>query len=179
MKKSSRNGEPSAAFVDVILERVKELFPNDPQFVVAQRVGINPSYWSNIIRRRVVPPSLQKILNIAAALDINPDELAHLAGYSIPSLQDDSLWAARREGGVRPTDTIAGKAPHMMVKLPDGTWINPKYVSYIRKVGEDTLGDKTITTLGLLPFSGDGVNSFAFQGDIRDELAKLINAQEG
>lgn len=81
--KANRDCEPSPEFVETVKRRIEELFPNEPQFVTANRVGINPSYWSNILQKRVPPPSLNKVIGIARALQLDVVELARLAGYEL------------------------------------------------------------------------------------------------
>jgi hypothetical protein len=86
--KAVRDYEPSPVFIEMVRQRIDELFPNEPQFLTAHRVGINPSYWSNILKRRVPPPSLNKVISIARALQLDVIELARLAGYELTALTD-------------------------------------------------------------------------------------------
>lgn len=78
-------------FGDRIRERRKELFDAGDraysQRQVALRVGIQPSYLSNIERGRFAPPSEEKILRLAAELDLDPDTLLALAGKVAEDLQ--------------------------------------------------------------------------------------------
>lgn len=71
----------SKSFADTLRERIAELFPGEAQFITANRLGINPSYLSNILNLRVPPPSLEKVLAMAEVLQIDPVKLAALAGY--------------------------------------------------------------------------------------------------
>ena len=75
----------SKDFADKLRQRMADLFPGEAQFITANRFGINPSYLSNILNLRVPPPSLEKVLSIAEVLQIDPFELACLAGYYSPT----------------------------------------------------------------------------------------------
>ena len=54
---------------------------------VAFRVGVEPAYLSKIERRETPPPSEEKIRNLAAELDVDPDYLLAMAGKVAGDLQ--------------------------------------------------------------------------------------------
>jgi len=85
---AAKRSKPSPEFVDIIQRQVDKLFPSSTQYLVAERLGIRPSYWSNIMLRRVPPPSLGKVIAIANALGIDAAELAKLAGYNLGQAQE-------------------------------------------------------------------------------------------
>jgi hypothetical protein len=59
------------------------------------------------------------------------------------------------------------------VKLPNGNYVNPSYVTTIRT----TQGRYDIiwTELWVVGHAGYGTLSYIFKGDVRDELALLLN----
>ncbi len=63
----------------------------------------------------------------------------------------------------------------MMIKLPQhGDWINPKYVTLI-ELGHKDMNEVQYTRLWVVANAGYGTKQIDFRGDVRDELAKLIN----
>jgi hypothetical protein len=57
-----------------------------------------------------------------------------------------------------------------MIKLPDGTYINPKYVVRIEVRTSNAAQDNPRT----LVWTADGGYATAFDGDRRDEIAALL-----
>lgn len=62
-----------------------------------------------------------------------------------------------------------------MVKLPDGNYVNPQYVTCIEMRESST---SRWTVLWVVGAAGYGTLSFRFDGDRRDSLAKLLGDQE-
>jgi hypothetical protein len=59
------------------------------------------------------------------------------------------------------------------VKLPNGDYVNPRYVTSIRT--QTFSSGKTVTYVWVVGNSGYGTFFIDFDGDRRNELAKLIN----
>ena len=78
-------------FADRIRERREEFTTGFrgpfSQRQVALRVGFQPAYLSKLERGLVPPPSEEKIVRLAAELDLDPDELLALAGKVASDLQ--------------------------------------------------------------------------------------------
>ena len=63
----------------------------------------------------------------------------------------------------------------MLIRLPNGNYVNPRYVTAIETRGTpDGLRDKGVGSEKLWVWTG----SFDFQGDIRDRIAALLNEKE-
>jgi hypothetical protein len=59
-----------------------------------------------------------------------------------------------------------------LVKLPNGCWVNPDYVTCVELQGsKGTL----YTAVWVVKDAGYGTGSYSFAGDIKDEIAKLLN----
>ena len=61
-----------------------------------------------------------------------------------------------------------------LVRMPNGNWVNPQHVTCIELVG---LSPRLGTRLQIRDLMGRDGDNFRFDGDIRDELAKLLNQQ--
>lgn len=65
-----------------------------------------------------------------------------------------------------------------LVKLPNGVWVNPKYVTEIASRQVITGPDRyTWTDVWVVANAGYGTQSHTFRGDLRDELAAIVNRQ--
>ena len=61
-----------------------------------------------------------------------------------------------------------------LVKLPNGEWVNPNYVTNICNEKYDT---KIWTKLWIVKDAGYGTGQILFEGDCKDQLAKIINQE--
>lgn len=62
----------------------------------------------------------------------------------------------------------------MLIKLPDGNWVNPRHVTCV-DVGRP---HEDLLTYVSVDHGRGGSYRFVFKGDLRDKLAALINAGE-
>ena len=78
------------AFGEFVRSRRESLRQTDPRFSlrqVAERVGIQPSYLSQVERGREAPPSEDTIVRLAEELAIDADVLLAMAGKVSSDLQ--------------------------------------------------------------------------------------------
>lgn len=77
-------------FGQFVRHRREELRASDPRFSlrqVAERIGVQPSYLSQVERQNEAPPSEDTVLRIADELDLDPDMLLAMAGKVSSDLQ--------------------------------------------------------------------------------------------
>jgi len=90
----------------------------------ADRVGMSPTYLSKVERGELPPPAEDKIRAIAAALDVDAEELMAAAGRVPTDLMD----ALRNRHGdlwdlVRAASKLPGKEVKRMLRtIEDGEW---------------------------------------------------------
>lgn len=79
------------SFGAFVRERREALREDDPRYSlrqVAGRVGIQPSYLSQIERDRVPPPGEGTVVGLAKELEVDPDVLLALAGKVSTDLKE-------------------------------------------------------------------------------------------
>ena len=86
-------------------------------------------------------------------------------------------WEARKKVD-KDRGKVGGRGGDRMklVKLPDGNHVNPEYVTCIEYADIGATGMYTL--VWVIANSGYHTQSFRFKGDVRDELAQLIQANE-
>lgn len=65
-----------------------------------------------------------------------------------------------------------------LVKLPDGNYVNPDYVTAIELKSSEQHGKRRcLTHVWVVKDSGYGTGNFQYEGDRRDELALLLGGR--
>ena len=102
----------STTFGDFVRDRREARRKLDREFSVrkvATRIGVEPSYLSKIERGEQPPPSEEKIVALAEALDEDPDVMLAMAGKVSSDLQE----------AIRRRPQLFGELIRQLKKAPD------------------------------------------------------------